>query len=303
MAKSPYWLAVEDGQLIDFSDLAHLIALAIHPGEGESFAYGAARVNLESELQEAVTSGELTVRNRLSLGRNELPLGASLMSSVLLPHDLAPFLEQRGIELRLTPYGRGPDFWTLDNAALAIAAQEGWHSMARATFLDQLSEAANSRALVVRHPHTDLPVNTGAIRTFYEITTPSDINRWLESAQAPYRWNLASASVTTVGEGGFPAAPTLTTQLDSLEGRATLIAENDALTKRERQICIIEVVIESFGLSPKSIPKGQKKLIEQECKRLCKLFGAGPDPFKEAWQAALDQKRIRTAHHNDYKAG
>lgn len=188
MHRLPYWLAVEDGKLISYSDLAHLIASAIYPTEEEAFDYGAARVNLEKELAESVLNGALIVRNPAGLGRHTFPVGAGLAGSVLFAHELAPFLNERGIELRLTPYGSGPKFWTLDNAALAIAEQEGWHSMARETFLDQLLEAANTRALVVSHPHTDLPVNTGPIRTFYELTTPNDVNRWLSSIDAPYQW-------------------------------------------------------------------------------------------------------------------
>jgi len=302
MHKLPYWLAVEDGKLISYSDLAHLIASAIYPTEAEAFNYGVARVNLEKELAESVLNGALIVRNPAGLGRHNFPVGAGPAGSVLFAHELAPFLNERGIELRLTPYGSGPKFWTLDNAALAIAEQEGWHSMARETFLDQLLEAANTRDLVVRHPHTDLPVNTGPIRTFYELTTPIDVNQWLESVQAPYRWNIGDASVEGVEGSHISCVQTSTACTDSLDYRSGVIAENETLTKRERQIRIIEIVISSFGLDAMSIPKGQKKLIELECKKVCKLFGAGPDPFKEAWQEALDQKRVRTAHHNDYRA-
>jgi hypothetical protein len=189
MVKYPYWFAVEEGKLIEFSDLAHLIAHALHPSDDEGLSYGAAWVNLDAELRDAVQTGELVVRNRSSMGRHTFPVGAALLDSVLMPDDLMAFLRGRGVEIRVTPYGSGPVNWTLDNAAMAIAEQEGWTGSARASFLDQMVEAANARLLVVRHPHTDLPINTGQIRTYYELTTPTDVNIWLESAQVAYRWH------------------------------------------------------------------------------------------------------------------
>ena len=187
----PYWLSVEAGKLIKFADLDHMIAAAMHPGEEALFAYGGARVNLEASLPKAVEDGELHVRNPLDMGFHTFPVGDALRRSVLMTEDLRPFLEARGIELRLLPYGSGPQLWTVENAALAIATQEGWHNGARATLLDQMMEAATLRHLVVRHPHTDLPLNAGPIRQDYELVTPDDVNRWLENVSAPYRWDVS----------------------------------------------------------------------------------------------------------------
>ena len=64
--KYKYWLAVVDGQLVQFSDLPHMMAIALHP-EGE-MAYAAARINLENELKLAVRDGVLKVRNPSGLG-------------------------------------------------------------------------------------------------------------------------------------------------------------------------------------------------------------------------------------------
>ena len=187
----PYWLAVEESKTVRFSELAHMMAKAMHPGDDELMSYAAARINLETELKQAVKDGVLTVRNAAGLGRHAFPHGDALQRAVLIPSlDLGPFLNARGIELRLTPHGSGPDYWTLENAAAALQAQEGWHGGTRAEFLDQLEEAAQSGQLVVRDPRTCLPVKSPQARTFWELVTPADVNAWLEKQAAPYRWNV-----------------------------------------------------------------------------------------------------------------
>lgn len=186
----PYWLAVEESKLVHFRDLAHMMAKAIYPSDAEEMSYAVARVNLDDELPKAVQSGELIVRNPAGLGSLTLPIGETLKAAVILPQDLRPFLEQRGIELRLMPHGSGPLYWTLENAAAAIAEQEGWHNGARASLLDEVKAAADSRHLKVRDPHTDLYKTTGEVRTFWELVTPADVNAWLEKQGAPYRWNV-----------------------------------------------------------------------------------------------------------------
>ncbi len=182
-----YWLAVEENKPVRFSNLAHMVAKAMHPTD--DWGYAGARVNLDSELPKAVQNGQLVVRNPLDLGPHTFPYGDALKRSVLLPNDLRPFLETRSIELRLIPHGSGPRYWTLENAAIAIAEQENWHDGARGTLLDQLIEAANARELVVRDPHTGLRKGTGDIRQFYELVSPADVNAWLEAQGAKYRWN------------------------------------------------------------------------------------------------------------------
>ena len=61
------WLAVVDGQLVQFSDLPHMMAKAMHPCDGDVMDYAAARINLESELPQAVRDGLLRVRNPAGL--------------------------------------------------------------------------------------------------------------------------------------------------------------------------------------------------------------------------------------------
>ena len=202
----PYWLAVEESKTVRFSELAHLMAKAMHPGGHELMSYAAARINLETELKQAVKDGALTVRNASGLGPHTFAHGDALQRAVLIPSlDLGPFLNARGIELRLTPHGNGPDYWTLENAAAAIAEQEQWHDGARGSLENALLEAASSRALVVRHPHTDLPKTDGDVRAFYELVTPSDVNAWLEKQGAPYRWRVARPEMKPEPQAATPA--------------------------------------------------------------------------------------------------
>lgn len=192
--KSKYWLAVEDGQTVRFADLAHMIAHALHPTDDELDSYAAALINLDEELKQAVKEGALFVRNPAGLGRHTFPVGDALRRAVLIPNiDLEPFLSARGIELRITPYGSGPHYWTIENAATAMQEQEGWHNGTRAEFQDHLQDAASKGSLVVLDPRTCLPTLSKEVRTFYELVTPANLNAWLGSQGAPYRWNLHPA--------------------------------------------------------------------------------------------------------------
>lgn len=187
--KYKYWLAVVDGQLVQFSDLAHMMATALHPEGGTD--YVAARINLDDELKLAVRSDLLRVRNRAGLGFHTFPYGDALQRAVLIPNtDLEPFLNERGIELRITPHGIGPDYWTLEIAAAAIQEQEGWQDGTRVEFQDQMQDAAQSGALAILDPRTCLPpLHTGSVRTHWEYVTPDSVNTWLTALNAPYLWS------------------------------------------------------------------------------------------------------------------
>ena len=81
----PYWLAVEESKTVRFSELAHLMAKAMHPGDDELMSYAAARINLETELKQAVKDGALTVRNASGLGPHTFAHGDALQRAVLIP--------------------------------------------------------------------------------------------------------------------------------------------------------------------------------------------------------------------------
>lgn len=179
-----HWLELPAGTgFVLFSELAHLIAKALHPVEPEDeeydFAYGCARVNLEEELPKAVAAKLLKVRDPLTHGLHAFPPGFVLQSAVVRVSDLRAFLADRGMGVRVTEAGNGPTHWTIGNAAAAIAAQEGWHEHARDTLQEQMMQAARDGTLTVRHPHTDIPYRPDPVRDFYETVTPADVNSWL----------------------------------------------------------------------------------------------------------------------------
>lgn len=76
--------------------------------------------------------------------------------------------------------------------------------------------------------------------------------------------------------------------------------DDAGLSRREKQIRAIVSAINTLGLSAMNIPTGQKNKVRDECKRVTDLFGGGNDPFKEAWQEALNQNRVRTEKHDQY---
>ncbi len=93
-----YKLLIKFDEPIRFEDLPHLIAQVMYPDEGSMF-YGVARLNLEAELESAVQSGEITVRNPVSLGSSILLVGSALNTSVVFPEDILDYLGNRGIQL------------------------------------------------------------------------------------------------------------------------------------------------------------------------------------------------------------
>jgi hypothetical protein len=103
------------------------------------------------------------------------------------PELIAQMLRERlGLELELIDgHGVGPDDWTLENAAHALGAQLRWSESGIATLLGQMVAAASDAQLVVRHPHTGLPVS-GEPHSYYELVTTAEINRWLASSGAAY---------------------------------------------------------------------------------------------------------------------
>lgn len=192
-----YWLAVEDSKIVRFSDLAHMIAKALHPGDDKLFSYDAARINLEVKLNQAVADGILRVFNPATLGRHTFPVDDdALQRAVLIPNKdgLEPFLNAQGIELRITPFGNGPLYWTIKNAATAMQEQEGWHDGMRAEFQDDLQNSALNGSLVVLNPLTCLPINPERVRIHILLVyvTPANMNAWLGKQAAPYRWKLQS---------------------------------------------------------------------------------------------------------------
>ncbi|MFZ6640314.1 hypothetical protein ACO0LL_11270 [Undibacterium sp. TC4M20W] len=189
------FLTIEEGKFIRYSELAGLIAKALHPDDSQLMEYGAARINLKNELRQLVLARKLIVRNESGLQEQTLLVGDALNQSVLMEHDLFSLLKEKGIELRKIPYGSGPQFWTIENAASEIASQQNWHQGARDSLKAQMLAAAKSLKLTTRDPHTNIQTQSAAIRDFYELVTIADVNAWLAIEGASYRWNIVITDI------------------------------------------------------------------------------------------------------------
>jgi hypothetical protein len=120
----------------------------------------------------------------------------------------------------------------------------------------------------------------------------------LEMLARRFEWgNIPAELANLAHQAAAESAGTLTTTSEARSKRKDAAEPS----KRERQIQAIVEMALAQGFDVLSIPRGGKSTIRTQCmKTLPLLFGAGPDPFKEAWQEALDQNRVRTADHDRY---
>lgn len=97
-----HWLQLDAGEaFIRFGDLPHRIAKALHPVAPEDeefdFHYGAARLNLQRELLDAVHAGVLRPLDELTRGPQTLLVGPVLEDSLIEIENLQEFLRPRRI--------------------------------------------------------------------------------------------------------------------------------------------------------------------------------------------------------------
>lgn len=105
----------------------------------------------------------------------------------------------------------------------------------------------------------------------------------------------------------FPVedAPKLTT----VEVRTTpqLATKNESielsgLSKRAKQINAILEGVKVLEIEPMKIPTGEKQNIKKWCKKTHPaIFGAGDDPFSEAWRLGVKEKKFRMKDHDKFK--
>lgn len=79
--------------------------------------------------------------------------------------------------------------------------------------------------------------------------------------------------------------------------------EDSGLPKRERQIRAIEAEVKKAGYDKLKIKTGCKAQLRKACKTaLPQLFGAGDDPFNDAWSVAISCKppRLQMADHKKF---
>ena len=79
--------------------------------------------------------------------------------------------------------------------------------------------------------------------------------------------------------------------------------DDAGLSRREMQIRAIEAAAAAQGYDVVSIPTGGKKILMNQCRESNpELFGAGHDPFNDAWKKAIASTppRLRMADHNKF---
>lgn len=88
---------------VPFNEVAHLIAFAIHPEIDDvgdnSISYHFALNGLETELKNAAKFGQLPVKNKLTLGAHELPIGDALNHVLVTVDDLRAFVADKYIKV------------------------------------------------------------------------------------------------------------------------------------------------------------------------------------------------------------
>ncbi len=179
--------------------------------------------DLKVKLLARFEAGELTLLDPKTLAPSTLPLEASLPDGVLYPvATLRPVLKSLGVGLRLIPHGTGPELWTIEHAAAAVAAQEAWHTGARDTLRGQMLQAATDSALTVRHPHTGTPYRPANVTVYYELVTPADVNAWLaRDPSNSLRWRLSTGKPA-------PTSVDFTEETAATPGKASQAAEREA---------------------------------------------------------------------------
>ena len=169
------------------------------------------------------------------------------------------------------PVGDGEEIWaTYQTAGLPAAYHDAWEVVSADSTLSKLEVLEYSGRMLWK-------VNLAGFA------------QWAidKELQLPAELRLLAERTSTSGQTPIPSA-----------------AVAGGLSKREKQIRVIEGAIATLGFAALSIPTGGKKRVEAECKRVAvELFGAGSDPFLDAWKAALKQNRVRTEQHDKYKGG
>jgi hypothetical protein len=183
------------------------------------------------------------------------------------------------VETQLCAARRAAGRYQLREAAEEIAQ----HTGERADVLvKKLMQAVSSAAIPVYRPGESQTYMPETVRDFYEEAHAGDLNAWLLQNEPRIAWR-------------FPFPP------ESSSSDISPSAGEIGLSKRERQIRAIETAADEAGIPRMEVPTGGKKKLQSICKkRHSELFGAGDDPFKEAWQEAVDQKRLRMKDHDKF---
>lgn len=157
-------------------------------------------------------------------------------------------------------------------------------------------EAIENDSLPVENFMTGAPGNRNSL-VLKNLVTVENLSRYVG------QFRIEVVIVESINSASLPVStPQAAPAGEPVMLSASMPKQTDdaGLSKRERQIRVIESAISTLCLSCMKIPTGEKNNVLAECKRTSDLFGGGIDPFKEAWQEAVNQKRVRMVRHNDY---
>lgn len=120
------------------------------------------------------------------------------------------------------------------------------------------------------------------------INTAMYARRELENStrRADILQELLQQALQTSMEAAVPTA-------EASQTGAKAARPDAGLTKRERQIRAIEATADAMNFPRLDVPAGGKTAIKDGCKaRYPDLFGAGDDPFLDAWKEASKTGRV-----------
>lgn len=278
------WIAQDERTLVRYADLAHLIAQAKHPQAEDAATYERERLLQQTVLRQDVHDGLLRVRPERGLARIlNSPTDAELAVAVLLPQeDLQPYLEARGIELRLTSQGIWQRPSTLKEVAAFIQKEQGWNATQATKFVLRLEQAVRDGEIACSDSRTHGTTNgqptrnknptAGQLnRMRCEQVIPMDVNRWLARQGETFRWN---SPLLPPPERPRPRAA---------DAGGSIRPVPRALAQEET----ILQAIHDDGLDPKALPRqpgksGVKALIRAKLQKN-KLF-VGATIFDRAWE-------------------
>lgn len=187
---------IRGDELVSFRELPFLIASAIYE-DGESRRLFEAKV--EANLTAQVEAGSLIVRNRDTMQPLTLPAGEQIKRAVMWPGEARHLFDELFISLHIIEVRRGPELWTVRWAALFIGVQEQWTAATVDRLCEQMLEGARDGSLRVYDPQTGLTYRPDPVRDFYELVKPADVNAWLATRGAAYRWHAEISSTSAQG--------------------------------------------------------------------------------------------------------
>lgn len=286
---------------VPFNEVAHLIAYAIHPDiddeDDNPSSYHFALIGLETELKRAAKFGQLPVKNKLTLGAHELPIGDALNHVLVTVNDLRSFVADRGIQVAVeatqsksiedmnllnsefeqktkevsdaTPPKLG-ELYLLMDVSIWMAKQEKWDTDKRESFLKELMLAANEGKLIVRNPETGISRIPKNVLSFDEYTKPEHINEWLDKDGSHLRWKTEALETRAIDKASI----------------------TKPLQRTAAQDKAISMEIEKMGMNPKELPKNiaGKPGVKAEIRKALSsnsLF-VGATVFDKAWVRMSD---------------